>query len=64
MKSEWLTEQEAAIHLGVSVDAFRAWRRKGEAPKHFKHGRTIRYTRESLSEWIAERMHGAEEDDE
>ena len=49
----YLTEQEAADYLGVSLCTLQRWRKKGrDFPPYFKLGRSLRYDEKDLNEWI------------
>jgi predicted DNA-binding transcriptional regulator AlpA len=50
--SELLREQEAAEVLGKSRFALREWRRRGYGPPVTKIGRTIRYSKAGLTDWL------------
>jgi excisionase family DNA binding protein len=49
-----LTEQQAAQVLTVKVKTLQAWRVRGGGPKFIKLGRCVRYSRDSLLEFLAE----------
>jgi hypothetical protein len=48
-------EMQAAIFLGVSVRTLQAWRVRGGGPRFCKIGRSVRYQRRALMEFMAER---------
>jgi excisionase family DNA binding protein len=50
-----LKNQDVADYLGVPIRTVYAWRHKGEGPRGFKVGRHIRYRREDVDAWLAER---------
>ena len=51
-----IDEREAADYLGYSVRALQNWRVRGGGPQFVKvSSRSVRYSRRSLLEWIAER---------
>jgi predicted site-specific integrase-resolvase len=47
-----LTEAETANFLGKSIVTLGRWRRQGYGPKAIRVGRSPRYTRQSLSEFM------------
>lgn len=47
-----LTEAEVADFLGKSTITLARWRREGYGPKALRVGRSPRYTRESLGEFM------------
>ena len=49
------TENEAACYLKMSPRTLQAWRQRGEGPRYFKVGRSVRYDRAELDRWLAER---------
>lgn len=48
-----LTEAETAAALRVSLTSMRRWRQKGSGPAYRKLGKTVRYRREDVSEFLA-----------
>jgi len=48
-----VTEGEAASLLRVSLTSVRRWRREGRGPVYRKIGRSVRYRREDLADFIA-----------
>jgi predicted DNA-binding transcriptional regulator AlpA len=50
--SDLLREQEAAEALGKSRFALREWRSRGYGPPVTKVGRTIRYSKSALLDWL------------
>ena len=48
-----VTEDEAATLLRVSLTSVRRWRRDGRGPVYRKIGRSVRYRREDLADFIA-----------
>lgn len=50
-----IRETEVADIIGLSVRTVRAWRSQGEGPPFFHVGRSVRYNREHVIEWIDER---------
>ena len=51
-----LTQREAALALRLSTRSLERMRVSGLGPKFVKAGRSIRYQREALEEWIAGRV--------
>jgi excisionase family DNA binding protein len=47
-----LTEDEAADALRISVRTLQAWRMKEAGPPFVRVGRTIRYRRGHIKDWI------------
>lgn len=54
-----ITETEAADYLCQSVRTIQKWRVTGYGPKFYKSGRSVRYRRRDLSEWIEQRSHSS-----
>lgn len=52
MDTVLLNEAEVADFLGKSVITLARWRREGYGPSYVRVGRSPRYTRESLSEFM------------
>lgn len=50
-----LTTPEVAEYLGVPVSTMYLWRQKGTAPKCYRVGKYMRYRREDVDAWLAER---------
>ena len=48
-----VTEDETARLLRVSLTSVRRWRREGRGPVYRKIGRSVRYRREDLADFIA-----------
>ena len=48
---ELMTEQEAAVYLGLSRSGMRKWRARGFGPAYCRFGKIIRYRRSSLDEF-------------
>jgi excisionase family DNA binding protein len=48
-----ITESEAATLLRISLTSLRRWRREGRAPVYRKLGRSVRYRRDDLEDFIA-----------
>lgn len=50
--SQFLTEQETAIQLGLKVSTLRNWHAARKGPPRTKVGRIMYYRREALVEWM------------
>ena len=48
-----VTEGEAASLLRVSLTSVRRWRREGRGPVYRKMGRSVRYRRDDLADFVA-----------
>ena len=48
-----VTEGEAANLLRVSIMSVRRWRREGRGPVYRKMGRSVRYRRDDLADFVA-----------
>ncbi len=55
-QQEFLTEEEAARFLNVSIRTLPKWRSEGIGPKFCKFGRSIRYHKVELRLWAKHRM--------
>ena len=53
--NQMLTEQDAADVLCQSVRTLQKWRVTGFGPSYFKIGRSVRYRRQELTEWVESR---------
>ncbi len=51
-----LTEGQAAQLLNLSIRTLQAWRLRGGGPAYLKLGRSVRYCRSGLMEYIAARQ--------
>ncbi len=49
-----LSEKEAAAYIGVSLSTIRRWRRSKTGPAFFQFGGVLRYSRETLANFIAQ----------
>ena len=47
-----LTETQVAQLTGLSIRTYQAWRLRGGGPRYIKIGRSIRYKRADVLEWI------------
>ncbi len=52
------TSEEVAELLGVKPGTFNQWRAEGRAPQHIKLNRLVRYTAESVMDWLREQNPG------
>lgn len=52
------TSEEVADLLGVTVGTFAQWRHRNKAPKHLKINGSVRYTAESVLDWLREQNPG------
>ena len=51
---EWLSQEEAALYLGMSERLLEGRRHTETGPAYSKHGpRVVRYHRDSLDAWMA-----------
>ena len=50
-----IPDTNAAPELGVSVATLRVWRRRGIGPRFIRIGRSIRYRRADIEEYLAKR---------
>lgn len=53
MTKRFLSEQEVAEELGISVQTARKWRSIRRGPPFVKFGSRVAYPREDLEQWIA-----------
>ena len=53
---ELLTAKEAATFLKVSVITLAKWRGKKSGPAYTRTGRTIKYTREALEDFLRKNL--------
>ena len=49
----WLTERQVATTINMTVAALRKWRILNEGPEFRRFGRSVRYSQESLQNWIS-----------
>jgi excisionase family DNA binding protein len=50
------TTPEAAAYLGLAVSTLNKWRCYGSGPKFLKLGRSVRYRRSELDQFVETRM--------
>ena len=43
---------DVAAALGVPLETFRDWRKRGRAPRGYKFGRTVRFRSSEVAAWI------------
>ncbi len=51
----FIPEAEAADFLCQSVRTIQKWRVTGAGPQFYKFGRSVRYRRRELTDWVEER---------
>ncbi|MFN0263968.1 helix-turn-helix transcriptional regulator [Tepidamorphus sp. 3E244] len=51
----YLKEGQVAELLGLPVRTLQSWRLRGGGPEFYKIGRSVRYKRADLEEWLASR---------
>lgn len=51
----YLKEGQVAELLGLPVRTLQSWRLRGGGPEFYKIGRSVRYKRSDLDEWLASR---------
>jgi len=59
--SPLLNEHQVAEILGVSVASLRRWRLLRRGPKFLKLNSAVRYSQESITQWLATRPTGGEQ---
>ena len=52
-----LTENEAAVRLGLKVATLRAWRHQGRGPAYVRLGRAVRYLAIDIDEYLSSNRH-------
>lgn len=57
-----LDELQVAKMIGVSVRTVRGWRRSGKGPRFTKIGRIVRYAKQRVYDWLAERECSSNDD--
>lgn len=53
---EFLSVQDLADYLGVSVDTVYRWNAEGTAPKRYKIGKAVYYRRSDIVLWLETRV--------
>lgn len=56
----YFTTLQAADYLGLSRQALELWRHRGEGPPYCKIGRSVRYRRAALDEFMLSLEHHPE----
>lgn len=56
MDGRLLSLREAATYLDVKEATLRDWRVDRKGPPAVKYGRLVKYRREDLDQWIADRL--------
>ena len=54
--SPLLTERQVARILGVSVRTVQGWRLRGGGPRYYKLGRSVRYSRSDVEEFLRRQL--------
>lgn len=54
-----LEEGEAAQFLRVSIRTLQSWRVSGRGPRYIKLGRSVRYDRKTLIDWLDAQTRGS-----
>ena len=57
-----LTEQETSALLRISVKGLQSWRYRGGGPKFLKLGRTVRYRRGDLQDFVLKALRSSTSD--
>ena len=60
-KREWMSEQEAAVLLRVSIATIGRWRRAGDGPAYYQLGgctSPIRYRASDIAAFVESQRHG------
>lgn len=52
MKTELLTPKEVETLFKIKTGTLANWRSQGKGPQYHKIGRTVRYKRNDVEEWI------------
>jgi hypothetical protein len=55
IQSEWLTRQQAAQFINMSVAWIRKQERAGHGCERVRAGKCVRYTRDALHRWMQQR---------
>ena len=51
IQNQYLSAQEAALHLGLKPGTLAHWRMKGKGPPYMEFGGRIKYRLDQLDEW-------------
>jgi hypothetical protein len=57
---QFIDEKMLGAQLNVSLPALRRWRYEGKGPGFSKLSAAVRYSQDSLEEWLATRPRGGE----
>lgn len=57
MTNELLTTEQLAELLDIKPNTIEIWRLKGVGPRFCKLGRTVRYKREDVENWINDNIY-------
>lgn len=50
---QWLTADQLAMYLAVSVETLKHWRAHAKGPRYHKIGRKVRYAKADVDSWVA-----------
>lgn len=56
-ENELLTTEQLAELLGLRTNTIEGWRLKGQGPRFCKLGRSIRYRRSDVEDWINDNIY-------
>jgi len=56
-ENELLTTEQLAELLGIRPNTIEGWRLKGQGPRFCKLGRSIRYRRSDVEDWINDNIY-------
>ena len=54
--SPWLSADQVAAYLSISLRSVREWTRRGQMPCHYLPGRLVRYHRDEVDTWLKKRQ--------
>jgi len=60
VEGEYLSPEGVAQHLGVTVHAVRAWRKRGMLPPACKFGKLVRWIRGDIDKWAVDKKERVE----
>ena len=60
VEGEYLSPEGVAQHLGVTVHAVRAWRKRGMLPPACKFGKLVRWVRGDIDKWAVDKKERVE----
>jgi excisionase family DNA binding protein len=52
--NDLMTEKEAAAYLKLSANTLPSWRCRGQGPAYIKLGRSVRYRKSALDQYLEE----------